>query len=141
MSDELLRKFLHRNGGNGGPPTEPDPNGDQDGTEDVDGMFGWVRGVRDRAISLELRKKNGSIVAINYGWIERFEVEPSEGITLYAGGRKLTIKGRNLNAEARPLIRLFSGLCRHHVPWIVEADLPAQMKAPATATVVERIDW
>ncbi|HEX4054701.1 MAG TPA: hypothetical protein VHX86_10590 [Tepidisphaeraceae bacterium] len=139
MSDEIIRKYLSRNGG--GPPTDPDPESDSDGTEDVGGAFGWVRGVRDRAISLELRKKDGTILAINYSWIERFEFEPSEGITLYAGGKKLTIKGRNLNAETRPLIRLFSGLCRHRVPWVVEADLAAQLKAGPAATVIDQIVW
>jgi hypothetical protein len=139
MSDDTIRKHLSRK--NGGPPWEPEPESDADATEDIGGVFGWVRGVRDRAISLELRKKDGRVMAISYGWIERFEFEPSEGITLHFSGRKLTIKGRNLNAETRPLIRLFSGLCRHRVPWIVEADLPAQMKAAPTATVVEQIEW
>ena len=61
MSDEIIRKYLNRNGG--GPPWEPDPESDSDGTEDVGGAFGWVRGTRDRAISLELRKKDGSVVS------------------------------------------------------------------------------
>jgi hypothetical protein len=138
MTDDILKKYMGRNGG---PPKDTETEADQDAAQDIDGVYGWVRGVRDRAISLELRKKDGCILAIPYGWIEKFEFEPSEGITLHAGGRKVSIKGRNLNAETRPLIRLFSGLCRHRVPWIVEADLPVQLKAAQTATVVEQIEW
>ena len=138
MTDDILKKYMGRNGG---PPKDTETEADQDAAQDIDGVFGWVRGVRDRAISLELRKKDGRILAISYGWIERFEFEPSEGITLHFSGRKLTIKGRNLNAETRPLIRLFSGLCRHRVPWIVEADLPAQLKAGPAATVIDQIVW
>jgi hypothetical protein len=139
MSDDILRKYMGRN--NGRLTSELDSDSDSDGTQDIDGLFGWLRGVRDRCITLELRKKDGRILAVSYGWIDRFEFEPSEGITLHFGGRHLTIKGRNLNAEIRPLVRLFSGLCRHRVPWIAEADLPAQMKAAPTATIVEQIEW
>jgi hypothetical protein len=139
MSDDILRKYMGRN--NGRLTSELESDSDAEGTEDIGGVFGWLRGVRDRAITLELRKKDGRILAVSYGWIDRFEFEPSEGITLHCGGRKVTIKGRNLNAETRPLMRLFSGLCRHRIPWIVEADLPAQMKAAPNATVVETIEW
>ena len=35
------------------------------------GAFGWLRGVRDRAVMLELRQKDGGIVAFPYAWLER----------------------------------------------------------------------
>jgi hypothetical protein len=137
MSDEILRKYVSRNGG---PVIEPDTDTDFEGTEDFS-AFGWLRGVRDRAVVLELRKKDGHILAITYSWIERFEFEPSEGITLHAGGQKILIRGRNLNAEVRPNLRLFTGLCRHRVPWVFEADRPTQLKAAQAATVIEQIEW
>lgn len=105
------------------------------------GSFGWLRGVRDRALSLELRRKNGNIVAIGYGWIEKFEFDPSEGITLHTHGQKIRIKGRNLNAAVRSTVRLFEGMTRHRVPWIQEADEPARLQAEKNATVIEAIEW
>src|SRR5580658_8907596 len=76
-----------------------------DGAEDL-GIFGWLRGTRDRSVMLELRKKTGNIRAIGYGWIESIDFDPSTGITLKCGGQVIRIKGRNLNSEARPQVRL-----------------------------------
>ena len=109
-------------------------------TDDL-GAFGWLRGIRDRAISLELRKKTGNIVAIPYMHLERLEFDPSSGITLYAGGQTYRIKGRNLNAEIQPTKRLWQGLVRCRVPWIQEADRPDALQADKSATVVESIEW
>lgn len=110
MSDSLLNKYTR-------PQTEPDDP--QLETEDL-GSFGWLRGMRERATMLELRKKDGNITAIGYAWIEKIEFDPSEGITIHALGQKVQIQGRNLNAEVRPGISLFQGLTRHRVPWILE---------------------
>jgi hypothetical protein len=134
MSDEILRKYMSRNGG---PGAESDTDIEADGADDF-GAFGWLRGVKDRAIALEMRKKNGDILAINYGWIERFEFAPSEGITLHAGGQKIRIKGRNLNAKVRSL---FQGISRHRVPWVMETDRPANLKAGQDVTVIDQFEW
>src|SRR5580698_6848263 len=109
MGDELLRKYMGRSGGQG---TESDES--ELDSEDF-GSFCSLRGIKDRAVCVELRKKNGDIMAMNFGWIEKFQFEPSEGITLHAsGGQKIRIKGRNLNAGTRSL---FQSLCRHRVLW------------------------
>jgi hypothetical protein len=105
------------------------------------GAFGWLRGIRDRAVMLELRRKDGSIVAIGYGWLDRVQFDPSEGITLSAAGQKIRIRGRNLNAEIRPSVRLFEGIARHRVPWIREADRSAGLQAGDRDTVVDSIEW
>lgn len=111
-----------------------------DGAEDL-GTFGWLRGTRDRSVMLELRKKTGDIVAIGYGWIDRIEFDPSKGITLKCGGQVIRIKGRNLNSEARPQVRLFQGLTRHRVPWLQEAGQSAALVADKQAPVIESIEW
>jgi hypothetical protein len=92
-----------------------------DTTEDA-GCFGFLRGTRDSALMLELRKKDGSIMAISYSYIERLEFEPSEGITIHALGRTIRIHGTNLNAPIRPgsQTRLFEGITRHRVLWVAE---------------------
>lgn len=105
------------------------------------GAFGYLRGIRDAARMLELRRKDGNILAVGYGWLERLEFNPSEGLTLYVVGRTIRIKGRNLNVDVRPGVRLFESIVRHRVPWLREADEPESLEAGEKATVIERIEW
>jgi len=138
MSDKSI---LQRYGGRNGDPAHLNSSPSEiEGSDDL-GCFGWLRGIRDRALSLELRKKTGNIVAIPYSWIDRFEFDPSEGITLSVPGRTIKITGRNLNAEVRPMVRLFEGIARNRVPWIQEADEPERIEADDTATVIDGIEW
>lgn len=103
--------------------------------------FGWLRGIRDRALMLELRQKNGNILALGYNWLERVEFNPSEGITLSFGTGKVQLKGRNLNRETRPQVKLYEGLLRHKVPWVQEADRDIQLRSNETDTVITSIIW
>ncbi|MBI5765477.1 MAG: hypothetical protein HZA51_18365 [Planctomycetes bacterium] len=138
MSGRILERHLGRNGtGNGAADV---PIVDQSEIDDL-GCFGWLRGIRDRSLCLELRKANGNIVAIPYHGIDRFDFDPSEGILLSLGGREIRIKGRHLNAEIRPAIRLFEGMTRHRVSWVREADNHAEAAAMGTDTVIHEIDW
>lgn len=136
MDKSILQKYT------GKPEAEPASSSvlDLELTDDL-GSFGWLRGIRDRCPMLELRKKNGNVLAVGYGWIERIEFDPSEGITLRAGGQVIRIKGQNLNAEVRPTVRLFEGLTRHRVPWVREADPVRIMEAAADGCVVETVLW
>ena len=68
-------------------------------------------------------------------------VDASTAITLTVVGQKIRLKGRNLNAEVRPGVRLFEGLTRHRVTWVREADRAAAMQAGSADTVIEAIDW
>ncbi len=105
------------------------------------GAFGWLRGIRDRATSLELRRRDGHILAVGYGYMDKAEFDPSEGITLSVAGQKIRIKGRNLNAEVRPMVRLFEGIARNRVPWVQEASGADSMAADAKATIIDSISW
>lgn len=136
MIDSLLEKYTGRQSVDGidNRTTE---------TEELDdlGAFGWLRGVRDRAVMLELRKKDGNVLAVGYAWLERAEFDPSVGITLHVVGKTIRIKGRNLNAELRANVRLFQGITRHRVPWIQEADQPTAMESQGKGILVEKIEW
>jgi hypothetical protein len=136
VSDRILQKYT----GKGTDRIVDAAATEESETTDDLGAFGWLRG-RDRAVMLELRKKNGNVLAVGYGWLERVELDPSEGITLHLVGQKILIKGRNLNAAVRPDIRLFQGITRHKVPFIQEADGPTALQAGKSATVIERIEW
>ncbi|MGH7243423.1 MAG: hypothetical protein ACREJD_08415 [Phycisphaerales bacterium] len=103
--------------------------------------FGWARGTKDRPVMLELRKRTGEILALGYSWLERAHYDPSIGVTLNFVGHKIEIKGRNLNEEIRPSVRLFEGLTRHRVTWIRECDEPDRMEASEKATVIDSIEW
>jgi hypothetical protein len=122
------------------------PNGDAsvgNGGDAVDdlGAFGWLRGVQERALMLEIRHKDGRITAKGYSWLQSAEFDPSGEITLNFSGEKITIAGRNLNAEARPNIRLFAGILRHRVPWIKEADGAAVIQAAKNEVVIEQVTF
>jgi hypothetical protein len=109
-----------------------------DATDDF-GAFGWLRGVKEQAVMLEIRHKDGRITAKGYSWLQSAEFDPSTGITLNFSGEKVTIVGRNLNAEARPNVRLFAGIVRHRVPWIQESAGIEVMEATEKAVVIEEV--
>ena len=138
MTGRILEKYTSRNGAASGAMDAP--IGDQGEIDDL-GSFGWLRGIRDRSLSLELRKANGNIVAIPYHAIDRFEFDPSEGISLSLGTGKIQIKGRNLNAEVRPTIRLFEGLTRHRVTYLRETDGRENLLVADGATAIDAIVW
>ncbi len=83
MTDSVLQKFASRTGEG----AEPSPEAEQ--LDDL-GAFGWLRGVRDRAVMLELRRKDGNILAVGYAWLDKAEFNPSQGITLSLGGQTIT---------------------------------------------------
>jgi hypothetical protein len=111
--------------------------------DDLDdyGAFGLLRGVRDRALFLELRDKRGNIRAFGYSWLHQMEFDPSIGITLSFASKQVKLVGRNLNAEIRPNVRLFQGITRQRVPYIQEADEATIMRAKDHETIIERIEW
>lgn len=113
---------------------------DAEGTDDLGG-FGWLRGIQSRAVMLALHKKDGSILAVGYGYLDHAEFDPSDGILLSVAGRKIRIKGRNLNDAVRPTIRLFEGITRHRVPWVRELDQAESIEAGDKATVITSITW
>lgn len=136
MADKLLDRFMHRMH-----PHGANENVAPEETEIEDfGVFGFLRGSKERAPMLELRKRDGRILAVAYGTFE-LEFNPSEGITLNFVDKKVHIKGRNLNAEAKPNIRLFESLARNRVPWLREMSEPELMKTQPNATVIDAIEW
>ncbi len=131
MSDSVLERYTGKVSAGEGPLSE-------EGMDDL-GAFGWLRGVRERAIMLELRHKDGSVTAFGYAWLKKVTFDPSEGITLDFSGETIRIIGRNLDGEVRPRTQLVSGLVRQRVTWIQEADGPKLLTASPYDVVVERL--
>jgi hypothetical protein len=133
MTGNLLEKYVGRSS------DSSDSADESQGVVDDLGAFGWLRGVQERAVMLEIRHKDGRISAFGYAWLDQADFDPSDGITLHFSGKSLTIAGRNLNAEIRPNLRLFAGILRHRVPWIQEADGAALIEAAKDAIIIEEV--
>lgn len=133
MDEGVLRRYSARLDPTGEPPEE-------NGVDDM-GSFGWLRGARERAVMLDLRKSSGDRLAIAYSWIERIEFDPSAGIRLHAGQVVATIHGQHLNAEVRPKMSLFDGLVRHRITWIQEADHTTLLPATHCTCIATTIAW
>lgn len=108
-------------------------------TVDDMGGYGLLRGIRDRAYALELRKKDDTVLAIPYALIEQFLYSPTDGITLRASGREYRICGKHLNTSTTQGLSLYVGITRHRVTWIAER---ARSHAIGTScTIVETLSW
>jgi hypothetical protein len=134
MKGNLLEKYAAAK------PADAEKPEELENVPDDLGAFGFLRGVRDRAIMLELRHKDGSIDAFGYAWLSKSTFDPSEGITLHFGANTVKITGRNLNAAVQPNVRMFAAILRHRVPWICEADGSAVIQTPRGAVLIERIE-
>jgi hypothetical protein len=126
--ESILDRLRQRGPAAMGPLTQSSSAGESSsaGTDDDSpfdlGTFGWLRGVKDHALMLELRLRSGNVIAVSYAYVERAEYDPSEGITLHLGGGKVArIEGANLNAPTATGVRLFDGIVRRRVPWVGES--------------------
>jgi hypothetical protein len=92
--------------------------------EDACPAFGFLRGLRDRSLTVEFRFTGGHRTAFPYAWLGPIEYDPSHGLLLRFVGDRITlvfIKGSNLNAEVGGTASLFDrGLQRHRVTWVRE---------------------
>ncbi|MGV2336348.1 MAG UNVERIFIED_CONTAM: hypothetical protein LVR18_20320 [Planctomycetaceae bacterium] len=60
---------------------------DGDGGDEAScAAFGYLRGIRDAAASLEFRLRNGNSMWFPYGWLGPWQFNPSEGILLKFSG-------------------------------------------------------
>jgi hypothetical protein len=113
---------------------------EETGAMDDFGAFGILRGVRDRSLMLELRFRNGNSVAFHYGYLAQANLDPSRGILLQFGNRRVVLSGSNLNAEVRPNLRLFEAILRHRVPWIRETERNEQLEAAPGSILIDHIN-
>lgn len=79
-------------------------------------------------------------MAFSYSYLVQATFDPSVGMILQFGGKRVTIVGSNLNAEIRPGIRLYEAMLRHRVPWVREADRATSLRAPQGSVVIDHIE-
>ena len=85
MKDNGLDIFAPR--GRAGQPRPASPldrvaAAEVDSEEEECVAFGYLRGIRDRALSLELRLANGNRQAFPYSWLGPMAYNPSAGLLL-----------------------------------------------------------
>lgn len=89
------------------------------------GAFGYLRGIRDQATSVEFRFRDGNSTFFPYGWMGPWKYNPSEGLLLKFSGDLVylvLIRGSNLDKPiTEGSINLtHAGLQRHRVLWVRE---------------------
>jgi hypothetical protein len=135
---ELIREMGRSGDAVPGTRVTPAPPVDEEECETA--AFGYLRGVRDRALNVEFRRAaEGDTVSFPYGWLGPTRYHPSEGIQLLFAGSELylvSLHGRHLNGAAG----LYGHLLRHRVTWCREAGPGESRTLPEAACVVERIE-
>ena len=76
--------------------------------------------------------------AYSYNTLDQADFDPWYNAAFREG--RVGIIGRNLNAEARPHLRLFEGITRHRVSWIQVADEPTAMEAATNSVVIVAVE-
>ncbi len=118
---------------------------DIEGVEASCGAFGYLRGIRDQAASVEFRLRDGNSVWFPYGWLGTWKYNPSEGLLLKFSGDLVylvLIKGSNLD---RPLkegaINLtHAGFQRHRVLWVREMSEEDIRQVGETGPTIDSIE-
>jgi len=107
------------------PDHPPRPEADAEEAEASCGAFGYLRGIRDQATSVEFRFRDGNSKWFPYGWLGPWQYNPSEGLLLKFSGDLVylvLIRGSNLDLPLNDgAANLTSGgIQRHRVLWIRE---------------------
>ena len=98
---------------------------DSDGEEASCHAFGYLRGIKDKAASLELRFRGGDSMWFPYHWLGTWQYNRSEGLLLKFNGDVVylvLIRGSNLDRplDDGPINLTRAGLQRHRVLWLRE---------------------
>ena len=107
--------------------------------------FGFLRGVRDRALAVEFRLRSGEREWYPYSWLGPWRYNPSAGLLLKFTGDTVTlvlIRGSNLDLQVNQsgLNLIDRGLQRHRITWIREMDEEELQKAKEAGPTIDRID-
>ena len=116
-----------------------------EGTEASCKAFGYLRGIRDSATSVEFRFLDGNSTWFPYGWMGTWQFNPSEGLLLKFSGDLVylvLIRGSNLD---KPLnegaINLtHAGLQRHRVLWVKEMTKEEIRQVGETGPTIDSIE-
>ena len=139
---DRLKGILHPDGKAAHPPKQ---EAEAEEAEASCGAFGYLRGIRDQAASVEFRFRDGNSTWFPYAWLGPWQYNPSEGLLLKFSGDLVylvLIRGSNLD---KPLnegaINLTTaGLQRHRVLWIREMTEEEIRQVGETGPTIDSIE-
>lgn len=124
------------------PPAPPNTT-EAEADEDSCAAFGYLRGIRDRALSLDFRYANGNSQSFPYSWLGPVKYNPSHGLLLKFVGDMIylvLIQGMNLNGVVKGDASLYDrGIQRHRVTYVRELTRPEVQRAGPGEVTIERI--
>ncbi len=106
--------------------------------------FGYLRGVRDRALEIEFRRSvEGDSISFPYSWLGPTRYHPSIGIQLLFVGPEtylVTIRGRNLNQVTDGVSLYERGILRHRVTWVGESQRQIPVRMEEIYSIIDRVE-
>jgi hypothetical protein len=107
--------------------------------------FGYLRGIRDRALALEFRYRDGNSEWFSYNLLASWRFDPSVGLLLKFTGDVVTlvlIRGSNLDAlVGEGTVNLTDrGLQRHRILWVREMDEQELRRVGDRGPTIDRIE-
>ncbi len=108
--------------------------------------FGFMRGLEQRAVSVEFRFRDGNSDGFSYSLLGAWRHNPSVGLLLkFSGGDALTyvlIRGSNLDAllEGKEINLTDRGFQRHRITFVREMDEEELQKAGQGEPTIDRIE-
>jgi hypothetical protein len=117
--------------------------GKPESDEESCAAFGFLRGVADRALALELRFANGNSEWLAYSCLVSWRFNPSAGLLLKFTGDIVTlvlISGSNLNALINASVDLPHGIQRHRIMWVREMDKAEARQIGQAGPTIDKID-
>jgi hypothetical protein len=140
-NNRLLLKTLGLQPPAARPNAEPKPT---ESDEDECPTFGYLRGVRERALAIELRLRTGNREYFSYGHLASWRYNPSVGLLLKFTDDRVTlvlIRGSNLDVLVKSSINLTDrGLQRHRILWVREMDEDELRRTAKGEPIIDRIE-
>jgi hypothetical protein len=128
-----------------GPRAREKPSEEEAGEEEFCPAFGYLRGIRERALAVEFRYRNGNSEFFPYSWLGPWRFNPSSGLLLKFTGDVTTlvlIRGSNLDAMVNQgVVNLIEhGFQRHRILWVREMDEQELRQVGERGPTIDRID-
>jgi len=116
----------------------------EEGEEESCPAFGYLRGIRERALAIEFRFRDGNREGLSYSLLASWRFNPSVGLLLKFTGDVVTlvlIRGSNLDALVNQSVNLTDrGLQRHRILWVREMDGGELRQVGERGPTIDRIE-
>jgi hypothetical protein len=126
-------------------PGKGNTGDEESGEVESCGAFGYLRGIRDRALALEFRYRDGNSEWLSYNLLASWRFDPSVGLLVKFTGDVVTlvlIRGSNLDAlVGEGTVNLTDrGLQRHRILWVREMDEQELRRVGERGPTIDRIE-